>query len=167
MLELILGLNHSFIIMRIALGVEYNGSHFYGWQRQASANTVQQALEHAVSKVANAQTYVQAAGRTDTGVHATEQIVHFDCDNHRELKAWVMGVNSYLPDSVCVLWAKQVDEEFHARFSAQTRRYRYVIYNHATRPALLHGLLTWEYAFLDLSAMQHAAEHEQAVHPEE
>ena len=113
--------------MRIALGVEYNGSRFCGWQRQTNAQSVQQTLEQAVSKVADAKTHIQAAGRTDTGVHATEQVVHFDCDNSRELKAWVMGVNSYLPNSISVLWAKHVDEEFHARFSAQSRRYRYVI----------------------------------------
>ena len=145
--------------MRIALGIEYNGSNFCGWQRQTSTQSVQQCLEQAVSKVADKQTMVQAAGRTDTGVHATEQIVHFDCDNPRESKAWVMGVNSYLPNSVSVLWAKQIDPEFHARFSAQSRRYRYIIFNNATRPALLDGLLSWEYTTLDVLKMQHAAEH--------
>ena len=150
--------------MRIALGVEYNGSRFCGWQRQTNAQSVQQNLEQAVSKVADAKTHIQAAGRTDTGVHATEQVVHFDCDNSRELKAWVMGVNSCLPNSISVLWAKHVDEEFHARFSAQSRRYRYVIYHHATRPALLDGLLTWEYAYIDLDKMQKAAKHLVGTH---
>ena len=150
--------------MRIALGVEYNGSHFSGWQRQTNAKSVQQTLEQAISKVADAMTFVQAAGRTDTGVHATEQVVHFDCDNTRELKAWIMGVNSYLPNSVSVLWAKHVDEQFHARFSAKSRRYRYVIYQHATRPALLDGLLTWQYANIDLGKMQNAAKHLVGTH---
>lgn len=145
--------------MRIALGIEYNGSHFCGWQSQTNVQSVQQCLEQAVSNVANKQTKVQAAGRTDTGVHATEQIVHFECDNPRELKAWVMGVNSYLPNSVSVLWAKHVDPEFHARFSAQSRRYRYIIFNNATRPALLDGLLSWEYTTMDVLKMQHAADH--------
>ena len=150
--------------MRIALGVEYNGSQFYGWQRQSNADSVQQHLENAISKVANTPTLVKAAGRTDTGVHATEQIVHFDCENERVLKAWVRGVNSYLPNSVSVLWAKKVEDEFHARFSAQSRRYRYVIFNHATRPALLDHLVTWEYAALDLQKMQQASKHLVGTH---
>jgi tRNA pseudouridine38-40 synthase len=145
--------------MRIALGVEYDGSQFFGWQRQSNADSVQQRLEQAISKVANSPIHVQAAGRTDTGVHATEQIVHFDCENARELKAWVMGVNTHLPNAIAVLWAKHVDDEFHARFSAQSRRYRYVIYNFPTRPALLDQQVTWEYTKLDMQKMQHAAKH--------
>jgi tRNA pseudouridine38-40 synthase len=150
--------------MRIALGVEYNGSQFYGWQRQSNADSVQQRLENAISKVANASIVTITAGRTDTGVHATEQVVHFDCDNQRELKAWVQGVNRYLPNSISVLWAKRVQDEFHARYSAQSRLYRYVIFNHATRPALLDHLVTWEYATLNLQKMQHAAEHLLGTH---
>ncbi len=146
-------------MMRIAIGVEYNGSQYCGWQRQTNADSVQQCLEQAISKVADTQTFVQAAGRTDTGVHATEQVVHFDCENDRELKAWVMGVNSYLPNSISVLWAKHVEDEFHARFSARSRRYRYLIYNHDTRPALYDGLLTWEYVALELEKMQQSAKH--------
>ncbi len=145
--------------MRIALGVEYNGSHFYGWQRQLNPNTVQQNLEQAISKVADSPIQLIAAGRTDTGVHATEQVVHFDCKNARELKAWVRGVNRYLPNSVSVMWAKHVSDEFHARYSAQSRRYRYIVYNSAARPALLDNLVTWEYGHLDLHKMQHAANH--------
>lgn len=145
--------------MRIALGVEYNGSQFFGWQRQSNADSVQQRLEQAISKVANIPIHIQAAGRTDTGVHATEQIIHFDFDDERELKAWVMGVNTHLPNAISVLWAKHVDDEFHARFSAQSRRYRYVIYNFATRPALLDQQVTWEYTKLDVQKMQHAAKH--------
>ncbi len=150
--------------MRIALGIEYNGSQFCGWQRQSNADTVQERLENAISTVANAPIKVTVAGRTDTGVHANEQIVHFDCDNHRELKAWVMGANSNLPNSISVLWAKCVDDEFHARFSALSRRYRYVIFNHAVRPALLDKLVTWEYAALDAQKMHHAAQHLLGTH---
>lgn len=145
--------------MRIALGVEYNGSQFYGWQRQSNADSIQQRLEEAISKVANTQIIITVAGRTDTGVHATEQIIHFDCDNQRELKAWVMGVNTNLPDSISVLWAKYVDDDFHARYGALSRQYRYVIINRATRSALLDQLVTWEYTELDLRKMQHAAKH--------
>lgn len=145
--------------MRIALGVEYNGSQFYGWQRQLNPNTVQQYLEQAISKVADSPIKLIAAGRTDTGVHATEQVIHFDCENARELKAWVRGVNRYLPNSVSVMWAKAVADEFHARYSARSRRYRYIVYNSAARPALLDNLVTWEYGDLDLQKMQHAANH--------
>lgn len=150
--------------MRIALGVEYNGSQFCGWQRQSNAETVQQRIEEAISIVANTPIITTAAGRTDTGVHATEQIIHFDCESERELKAWVMGVNTNLPNSVSVLWAKLVGDGFHARYSAQFRRYRYVILNQATRPALLDHLVTWEYAPLDLKKMQHAAQHLLGTH---
>ncbi len=150
--------------MRIALGVEYNGSQFYGWQRQSVADTVQQQLEKAISIVADKPITVYVAGRTDTAVHATEQIVHFDCDNPRELKAWVMGANSNLPNSISVLWAKHVEDEFHARFSAQSRYYRYIIFNNAVRPALLDKLVTWEYAALDVQKMQYAAQHLLGTH---
>lgn len=150
--------------MRIALGVEYNGSQFYGWQRQSNADSIQQRLEEAISKVANTQIIITVAGRTDTGVHATEQIIHFDCDNQRELKAWVMGVNTNLPDSISVLWAKYVDDDFHARYGALSRQYRYVIINRATRSALLDQLVTWEYTELDLRKMQHAAKHLLGTH---
>lgn len=145
--------------MRIAVGVEYDGSEFYGWQRQPHACSVQQTLEDAISKVANETIDIHAAGRTDTGVHAVEQIIHFDCANERENKAWVMGVNSNLPNSISVLWAKHVASDFHARFSASSRRYRYIILNRTTRPALLNKHVTWEYKPLDEYKMQEAADH--------
>jgi len=143
--------------MRIALGIEYNGSHYCGWQRQKNAESVQQKVEKAITKVADSVTIVQAACRTDTAVHATEQVVHFDCENERELKAWVLGVNANLPNSITVLWEKAVASEFSARFSAQSRRYRYIIFNRKTRPALLDKLVTWQRTELDLAAMQYAA----------
>ncbi len=144
--------------MRIALGIEYDGSRYYGWQRQPHALSVQQKVEEAVSKVANTPIQIHAAGRTDTAVHATEQIVHFDCSVMRDNKAWVMGTNTYLPDSISILWAKQVDEKFHARFSATSRRYRYVILNRATRPAILYGKVTWVYKLLNHEHMSQAAQ---------
>ena len=150
--------------MRIALGIEYNGSQFSGWQRQLNADSVQQRMEEAISNVADAKIVITTAGRTDTGVHATEQIIHFDCENQRELKSWVKGVNRYLPNSISVLWAKSVKDDFHARYGARSRLYRYVIINRATRPALLDNFVTWEYAPLDLKKMQHAAKHLQGTH---
>ncbi len=143
--------------MRIALGIEYNGSHFFGWQRQTDANTVQQTLEQAISRVADTSVRIHAAGRTDTGVHATEQIIHFDCSTQRDTRAWVMGVNTYLPDSVSVLWAKAVHENFHARHSAISRHYRYVILNRPMRPAILGKQVTWVHRALDSVSMRYAA----------
>ncbi len=144
--------------MRVVLGVEYNGSHFCGWQRQSNAVSVQQKLEDAVSSVADQAITIHAAGRTDTGVHATEQVVHFDCDNKRDQKAWIQGVNSNVPNSISVLWAQEVVDDFHARYSAISRRYRYIILNRRTRPALLDQHVTWEYLPLNIVNMKIASE---------
>jgi len=144
-------------IMRVALGIEYDGSQFSGWQLQAGANTIQQAVEQAISAVADTPVRVHAAGRTDTGVHATEQVVHFDCDAQRESRAWVMGVNTHLPGSISVLWAKTMQEGFHARHSAVSRHYRYVILNRPTRPAILDKQVTWIFQALDAARMRQAA----------
>jgi tRNA pseudouridine38-40 synthase len=116
---------------RIALGIEYDGSVFSGWQKQASPvqNTVQENLENALSQVADQRISTVCAGRTDAGVHATCQVIHFDTYIDRGEKAWTRGVNSLLPRGVRVTWAKNVDPEFHARFTAQARRYCYVIQN--------------------------------------
>lgn len=152
------------LVMRIVLGIEYNGSGFFGWQRQLHTCSVQQSVEEAISKVANREIRVHTAGRTDTGVHACEQVVHFDCDVYREEKAWVMGVNRYLPTSVSILWAKIISDEFHARFSAKSRRYRYVILNRAVRSALLYKQVTWIYHRLDLQKMQAAAKCLEGMH---
>lgn len=150
--------------MRIALGIEYDGSPFYGWQRQAHASSVQQIVEEAVSKVADTPTRVYAAGRTDTGVHAMEQIAHFDSSAARDAKAWVTGVNTCLPDSVSILWARPVERDFHARRSAQTRLYRYVILNRTARPALLNRKVTWVFHSLNQTTMQQAASYLQGTH---
>ncbi|WP_300523752.1 tRNA pseudouridine(38-40) synthase TruA [Alcanivorax sp.] len=143
---------------RIALGIEYDGTDFRGWQtQQAGVRTVQECLEKALSKVADHPVAVVCAGRTDAGVHGTGQVVHFDSDAPREMKSWIMGGNTNLPRDVTVRWATPVSEEFHARFSAVSRRYRYVIYNHSRPPALFRNQVTWNYRPLNLDAMREAA----------
>ena len=147
--------------MRIALGVEYDGSPFCGWQSQSEGLTVQDTLQHALDQIAGNTTEpvsVIAAGRTDTGVHALEQVVHFDAASERPLTAWVRGVNALLPDSIAVRWAHPVPDEFHARFSAQRRSYRYLLINRAVRPAIQAGKVGWFHAPLDVDAMQAAAQ---------
>lgn len=143
--------------MRIALCLEYDGRAFHGWQTQPSGNTVQDALEKALSEIAGARIAVTCAGRTDAGVHASAQVVHFDCAAERTLSAWVRGANALLPDAVAVRWAHAVPEDFHARFSARGRRYRYVLLNRPQRPGLAGGRVGWYHAPLDLEAMQAAA----------
>ncbi len=144
---------------RIALGIEYDGSRFCGWQMQShGTRTVQQEVEKALAKVADHPVRVVCAGRTDTGVHATGQVVHFDTPVSRRLKAWVMGVNVHLPGDVCVHWAKQTDADFSARFSASRRSYRYVMQQRAARPALYSHRVTWVRHELDIGAMQTAAQ---------
>jgi tRNA pseudouridine38-40 synthase len=144
--------------MRIALGIEYDGSSYCGWQSQAEGLTVQDTLQAALSGIAGETLGVIAAGRTDTGVHGLEQVVHFDTQVERPLQAWVRGVNALLPGSVAVRWAHPVPDEFHARFSAQGRSYRYLLINRATRPAIQAGKVGWFHAPLDLAAMQLAAQ---------
>jgi len=143
--------------MRIALAVEYDGNPFCGWQYQDHSPSVQETVEKALSKVANHPVRVICAGRTDTGVHATEQIIHFDTDAERGDHQWVLGSNTNLPDSVSILWARQVSDDFHARFSAIRRRYRYIILNRRVRPALQAHRVVWEYRPLDESRMAEAA----------
>ncbi len=143
--------------MRIALGVEYDGRPFSGWQRQTHVSSVQQALETALSGVAGEPIHVVAAGRTDRGVHALAQVVHFDTVAHRPLTAWIRGSNALLPPEVAVLWAREVPEAFHARFSAQFRSYDYLLLNHPVRPALMQGLWGWHHQPLTLEAMRQGA----------
>lgn len=146
--------------MRIALGIEYDGSPYHGWQAQANAHkklpTVQASLQQVLSRIADHPVELYCAGRTDAGVHATGQVVHFDTEAKRHPDAWIWGANSYLPPEIAVRWAKSVDYGFHARFSALARRYRYLIYNHPIRPAVLTGRVTWNYYPLDAVAMQSA-----------
>lgn len=143
--------------MRIALGVEYDGRPFSGWQSQSDGRTVQDTLQHALSQIAGDDISVIAAGRTDAGVHALEQVVHFDTTVERPLTAWVRGANALLPDNIAVLWAHPVPDEFHARFSAHGRSYRYVLINRATRLAVHSGKAGWYHGPLDVVAMRKAA----------
>ena len=150
--------------MRIALGLEYDGSRFHGFERQPDRRTVQGEVEDTLARIAAAPVRVVCAGRTDAGVHATGQVVHFDTRASRPIRAWVRGTNSYLPPDVAVPWARIVDDGFHARFLALRRRYRYVIVNRDTRPALLAGRAAWEYRRLDAGLMRLAARHLEGEH---
>lgn len=143
--------------MRVALGVEYDGSAYNGWQSQPDVPNVQDALQAALSNVAGEPIAILAAGRTDTGVHALEQVVHFDSGADRPLSAWVRGANAMLPKGIAVLWAHPVADEFHARFSAQARSYQYVLINRPSRPGVHHGKVGWFHAPLDVAAMREAA----------
>lgn len=149
---------------RIALGIEYDGSRYCGWQYQDHSPSVQEKIESALSKVANHTVRISCAGRTDTGVHALGQVVHFDTEALRADHAWVLGGNANLPDDITVLWAKPVAEDFHARFSAMRRQYRYVIFNRSQRPAILAKRVSWEYRPLRVEWMQEAAQYLRGEH---
>lgn len=143
--------------MRIALGLEYDGAAFCGWQSQPGACGVQDALDRAVSEVAGVRVSTVCAGRTDAGVHAMAQVVHFDVDVVRPSSAWIRGCNALLPDAVAVNWAREVSADFHARFCATGRRYTYWLLNRAQRPGLLRGRVGWYYRHLDERLMWQAA----------
>jgi tRNA pseudouridine38-40 synthase len=143
--------------MRFALAVEYAGQAFCGFQSQPSGCGVQDALERAVGEIAGHAVTVIAAGRTDAGVHAVSQIVHFETVAQRPESAWIRGVNAHLPAAAAVLWAHAVPEDFHARFAATARHYTYLLLVRAERPALLAGLAGWYHRPLDDSAMDAAA----------
>ena len=143
--------------MKIAIGIEYDGSHFHGWQSQPSGATVQDHMERALAAIAGEPIKLAAAGRTDAGVHALAQVAHFETTIERPQIAWVRGVNTLLPPSVAVQWATPVAGAFHARYSALSRTYRYLLYNHPVRPALYHNRIGWYPLPLDASAMRAAA----------
>jgi len=143
--------------VRIAVGIEYKGTAFSGWQSQSGVRTVQDCVEQALGRVADHPVRVVTAGRTDAGVHATGQVVHFETASTRSAHSWLRGANSHLPDDVRILWAKPVPDRFHARFSAVERAYRYVMYCSRSRPAVLAGLCTWVYYDLDVHPMRDAA----------
>ena len=146
-------------LQRIVLGIEYNGSLFSGYQLQsAGTRTVQGELEKALSKVANAAVRLTCAGRTDAGVHATGQVVHFDAPVRRELKAWMLGSNTNLPRDISVHWARQVSDDFSARFTAVSRSYRYILYNRRIRSAIFQHNVAWSYEPLDDQLMHQAAQ---------
>lgn len=144
--------------MRIALGIEYDGTAYNGWQRQNTGLGVQQRLEEALCKVADHTVEVTCAGRTDTGVHATGQVVHFDTPSTRDDRGWLLGANSNLPDDISVTWARHVDDDFHARFTAVGRNYRYRILNRLERSALHRHRAWWVYQPLNAERMHEAAQ---------
>lgn len=143
--------------MKIALGVEYDGSRFCGWQTQPEGCSVQDALERALREVADAPVATICAGRTDAGVHALSQVVHFDTSARRPASAWVRGTNALLPPPCAVIWAHEVAGSFHARYSALSRCYRYILLNDAVRPAAAHARVGWFHLPLDLEKMRCAA----------
>lgn len=156
--------NESMELMRIALGLEYDGIPFCGWQSQPQKCGVQDFLEAALAEVAGHVVTVHAAGRTDAGVHALMQVVHFDTDVKRPVSAWVRGVNAHLPAGIRVLWAKLVKSDFHARFSAEGRSYQYLLLNRSVASAVLAAKVGWFHAPLDVSAMQIAVQHFMGEH---
>jgi len=143
---------------RIALGLSYLGMHYLGWQSQPSGNTVQDHLERALARFADHPITTLCAGRTDAGVHALMQVVHFDTACVRAPFSWVRGTNRYLPRDVAVEWAQPVPPEFHARASALARRYAYVLYESPVRPSVGHGRTGWTFRPLDGAAMRQAAQ---------
>ena len=142
--------------MRIVLGVEYDGSAFCGWQSQPQACAVQDAVDLALTEISGERIVTVCAGRTDAGVHALAQVVHFDTAAQRPLSAWTRGANALLPEGVAVNWARQVQERFHARFSASGRRYVYWLLNRPQRPGLLHNRVGWFHRTLDVDVMRQA-----------
>lgn len=144
---------------RVALAFEYDGRNFHGWQLQKSGvRSVEAELTRAVARVANHPVDLVCAGRTDAGVHASYQIAHFDTPSIRNLRSWVMGINTALPDDISVHWAGNGIGDFHARFSATYRRYRYIIYNHPVRPGIQRGQVSWTFRPLDAERMHAAAQ---------
>ncbi len=144
--------------MRFAIGIEYDGSAYQGWQRQASGTGIQERLEAAIGMVSGHALIVHGAGRTDSGVHASGQIGHFDSDSRRSLRSWLLGANSNLPTDVNLTWVHPVTQDFHARFSALSRHYRYVILNRAVRSALSRQRVWWIHQPLDAARMHRAAQ---------
>jgi tRNA pseudouridine38-40 synthase len=143
--------------VRIALGIEYDGAGFSGWQTQPDGRAVQDAIESSLASIAGHPVSTVCAGRTDAGVHALDQVVHFDTDVSRPLTAWVRGTNRFLPSAISVRWAREVPADFHARFGARRRRYNYWLLNDPVRSPLAHGRATWVFRALDEAAMQQAA----------
>ena len=145
-------------MQRFAVGIEFSGANYRGWQtQQPGVASVQETIEKVLSKVANEPVTLHGAGRTDAGVHATNLVAHFDSCAIRSLHGWLRGCNSQLPKDISIQWIKEMDQNFHARFKAQARRYRYIVYNHPVRPALLHKQVTHIYDALDVDKMVQAA----------
>lgn len=150
--------------MRLVLGIQYDGSPWQGWQTQLSRKTVQDQLEFALQLFTQSSITTTCAGRTDAGVHATEQVIHFDTAIERPMSSWVRGLNTHLPPSICVRWAlalqdtPEFEQEFHARFSARSRTYHYLLYNHPVRSPLWMGKTGWVFRPLDVDSMHQAAQ---------
>lgn len=152
-------------MQRFAMGIEFSGSQYRGWQtQQTGVISVQETLEKVLSKVANEPIALHGAGRTDAGVHATNMVAHFDSHAIRTEQGWLRGCNSQLPKDISIQWIQPMDLAFHARFKAQARRYRYVVYNHPVRPALLYKQVTHIYAALDVEKMMLAAQKFEGTH---
>lgn len=144
--------------MKFALGVEYYGTNYCGFQRQPQADTIQGQLEQALSKIADEPINLVCAGRTDAKVNATGQVIHIEVSKNRKAEAFLFGTNTYLPSDIAITWVKQVDDSFHARFSAQARRYRYIIYNGKARPAILASGLSIYHGNYDVALMHECAQ---------
>lgn len=142
---------------RVAACIEYCGLHYAGWQRQKNAPSVQQEVEKALGQVADHEVRVVTAGRTDTGVHGIGQVVHFETTSRRKKENWLRGVNTWLPNDISLIWTHPVSADFHARFSARQRWYRYVLLNRQMSPSYLHGRVAWHRPALALEPMQRAA----------
>ncbi len=151
--------------MKFAAGIEYNGQNFHGWQtQQAGVRTIQKSLETALSKVANHPIQVFCAGRTDAGVHSVGQVIHFETTANRMVHNWLLGTHTYLPDDISMTWIKPVEDDFHARFNATSRTYRYFILNRPTRSALFAKRATWIHQPLDRQRMFEAAQYLVGTH---
>lgn len=144
--------------MKFAACIEYDGTFFFGWQRLSHAPSVQEHVERALSQVAAHPVSVVCAGRTDSGVHGIGQVIHFETTAVRPERGWLFGSNAKLPDGIAMRWIQPVAEDFHARFSARSRRYRYIILNRPARPALLANRVCWQHGKLDVEAMHTAAQ---------
>ncbi len=143
---------------RLAVGIEYDGTRYAGWQHQPGLATIQDSVQKAISAVADHPVTVAAAGRTDAGVHACAQVAHFDTRAERPVRGWVLGANSQLPPDIAINWAMEVEPAFHARYTAQGRSYRYCMLRRATRPAILRDRVCWTRATLHVEAMHDAAQ---------
>jgi tRNA pseudouridine38-40 synthase len=143
---------------RFAAGLEYDGRAYSGWQLQPGLDTIQDTVQRALARVADSPIDCVCAGRTDAGVHASGQVIHFDSAAARSERSWRLGANTYLPNDVSVIWVREVPEQFHARFSATARSYRYLMLNRDSRPGLAHGRATWERRPLDAARMHDAAQ---------
>ena len=144
---------------RWAIGLSYRGTAYSGWQSQPDGNTVQDRVEHALSTFADVRVSIVCAGRTDAGVHAVNQVVHFDAPVQRDAFSWVRGTNRHLPSDIAVQWSQPVPPDFHARFAARGRRYRYVLLRSPVRPSLEAGLVGWVFDEIEIESMRAAAQH--------